>query len=240
MKTKNIALIILAAVIIIPLALILFDFGSLDFSFNFKKYHTCEVDGREFEFYGSFGRIGKIKVSDDNGKICSLSFSADADIFKRNIPAVETFDINSDGNDDILVLCGIDEENDVHRSLFIATASDYNAMGDTDIVNFRIEDDLLISEDGGVEYLAETVEKYVVPNRKHVTRRDYKYYDGEIIIAREYSLSYYSETDIYCHGYWEYDEDSESLLCVDEDWLLPDEYEKERENLQKLFKIQLP
>ena len=240
MRSKNLALVFLAAIIVIPLIIIMIDYTSIDFSFNLVKYHSAEADGKTFSFYGSFGTVGKIKVSDKNGKLCAIRFSADADIFKEDIPAIEVCDVNGDEKNDLLILKDIDEEGDVHRTLFIAEDSGFTKITDADIANFKLCENTVISEEITLEYMAQTVEEYIVPYKRSAVRKEYKYSDGELYVYCEYSLSYYSETDVYCHAYWEYNSDIDELDCVFEDWLSPEQYAQSKQDIQKSFDITLP
>ncbi len=240
MKKKTLSIILLCAVIFIPLIILAVDLGSMDFSLNFQKYHSYSADGLTFDFYGSFGNVRKLKVSDDGGKLCSLEISADANVYGSGENAVELCDVNSDGKHDLLVLRSIDEDGDVHRSLFLYSSSDYRYMSDVDAVNFREDGGSLICEERTFKYLAQTVEEYTVPYERSWVSTEYKYSDGSVIPNRTYKLSYYSETQIYCFSEWQYDADLCEQVSVSEDWMDEQEYKKKYQNIDELFQIALP
>lgn len=241
MKPKHLVFIILSMAVLICVLMLTVKFSDIELRLSVKKYHTCTADGREFRFYGSFGNVCKVKVYEDGDRLCTLNFDADADIFDDSVSdAVVLCDINADGENDILVLCAVDEDGDTHRRLFVRAGEEYSTMHDTDIVNYRFEDGVLVSESRDMRYLAEPVEEYVVPYEKYSERCEYEYYDGEIILARRVRVSYYSESDIYCFGWWEYDKEAHELMCISEDWLTPFEYEKAYSELQGLMGAELP
>ena len=240
MKAKYIPLIVLSAVMLTALAILLFDFGSIDISLNFTKYHTATADGKEFSFYGSFGRVGKVTVREDGKKLCSLEIDADADIYAEDLSAIELCDVNEDGKTDLLIAYAKDEDNDVHRHLFLARNDEYTLAKDVDAVNFTEENGTIISEEQKITYLAETVEEYTVPYEDAVSRTVYEYYDGKVIPITMLKVSYYSESDIYCIGSWEYDEENERLISMSEDWLTPEEYSKVYDEIDKIFEVELP
>ena len=241
MKSKHFVFIILSAAVLACVLMLTVDFSDIDLHLSVKKYHTCTADGREFRFYGSFDKIYKVSVYEDGDKLCSLKIEADADAFADGTGnAVELCDINADGENDILVLCAVDEDEDEHRRLFIRTGERQSAVNDTDIVNYRFENGTLISQTRELQYLAETVEEYTVPYEKYSERCEYEYYDGEIIPVGRMRVSYYSESDIYCIGQWEYDREAHESVCISEDWLVPSEYQKVYSEIRELFEVELP
>lgn len=241
MKSKYLVLIILSLAVLICVLMLTVKFSDIDISMPIKKYHTCTADGREFRFYGSFGKVSNVKVYEDGDKLCELNLDADASIFSDDVSdAVALCDINADGENDIVVLCAVDEDGDRHRRLFIRETEGYSAVHDTDISNFRSDDGMLISESQDKRYLAKPVKEYEVPYEKYSERNEYGYFDGEIKLARRIKVSYFSESDIYCFGIWEYDKDIEQLICLDEDWLSADEYSEKYNEIQKLFEIPVP
>lgn len=240
MKSKYIPIIFLAAVMLIAVSLLLVDFGSVDVSLNFQKYHTATADGKEFNFYGSFGRVGKITVRKNGKKLCSLKIDADADIYTDALCAVEVCDVNGDEKNDLLIAYAKDEDKDVHRLLFLAKNDEYILAKDVDAVNFAEENGAIISEEQKITYLAETVEEYTVPYEKYVSRTVYEYHEGKVIPISMLKVSYYSESNIYCIGSWEYDEYTEKLVSMSEDWLSAEEYSEVYDKIDGIFDVELP
>ena len=239
MKKKNIALVILCAIILLPILVLAVDFGSVDISLNFIKYHSFEADGLSFDFYGSFGNVHKVKISENGKKICSLEVCADADIFDGEKDAVELCDVNSDGKSDLLILCAIDEDTDVHRKLFLYSSDSYRHISDVDVVNFREDGPTLVCEDRQFRYMAETVEEYTVPYERSCVRTEYEYSEGTVRAERKYVLSYYSETFMYCFGVWEYNSELDELVSVSEDWMDESEYLQKYDSISESFDMVL-
>ena len=239
MKSKYIPIFALFLAVIAILCVLLFDFGKLDLNLNLTKYHVAEADGKEFIFYGSFGKVGKVTVKENSKKICSFELSADADIYD-GISAVEISDVDRDGKNDILVAFKKDADGDVHRRLLLASKGGYSFVRDVDVVNFRDGDGTVISEEQSFKYLAETKEEYTVPYERTVSRTVYEYFEDTVIPRSRITVSYYSESLIYCVGVFEYDENYGELMSVSEDWITRSEYDDAYEALDEIFEVELP
>lgn len=239
MKSKYIPIVALFLAVVATLCVLLLDFGKLNLNFNLTKYHIAQADSKEFVFYGSFGKVGKVTVNENSKKLCSFDFSADADVYD-GISAVEISDVNSDGRNDILVAFKKDSDGDVHRRLLLATKSGYSFVRDVDIVNFKDGNGFLISEEQDFKYLAETKEEYTVPYEKNVSRTVYEYFEDTVIPRSKITVSYYSESLIYCVCVYEYDENYGELMSVSEDWMTQSEYYDEYDALDEIFEVELP
>ena len=240
MKLKHIPLIALLLVVVTVISILVFKPADIDLELNVKKYHTAEADGKEFIFYGSFGKVGSLTVKENGKKIAKLDVEADADIYGEELSAVEVCDINADGKNDLLVAVAVDGDGDVHRSLFLAVNDTYSLIKDVDAVNFFSENGKLVCEEKIFKYMAETVEEYTVPYENSVCRTIYEYFDGKVIASSKTVVSYYSESDIYCVGLWVYDATAEELFPVSEDWLTPKEYAAAYSKLDQIFVKELP
>ena len=240
MKLKHLPLIALVLIVTVIVSILVFKPSGFNFELNVKKYHTADVDGKEFIFYGSFGNVGSITVKENGKKLTKLDIHADADIYGEDISAVEICDVNADGKNDLLIAVAIDEDGDVHRSLFLSSNDTYAHIKEVDAVNFSIDGGKIISEENNVKYLAQTVEEYTVPYEHSVSRTIYEYFDGTVIASAKTIVSYYSESDIYCLGLWMYDPDAEEMIPVSEDWLLPHEYSRIYSELDEIFFSELP
>ncbi len=240
MKNKTLAIIILCAIIVLPLLFLLIDFSSVNFSLNIQKYHSENDGGLIFDFYGSFGSIHKLKISDENGKICSLSVRLDSKALEKCEDAVLVCDFTEEGRDVLLVLSEIDEDGDIHRMPFVRAGSAYSKADDTDIVNAQITGDGIICEERIFKYIVETRDDYEVPYEVWAKHTEYEFFDGTLLPRRALYVTYYSETRIYCVGEWEYNETYGELMCLEEDWLEPNEYSNIYAELAGRFKIDLP
>ena len=239
MKRKYLPLILLGLVLTAVIVILTVDISSVNINVNIIKYHSATADGKDFSFYGSFGTVGKVTVRENGKKVCSLKISADADVYSSST-AVELCDLNADGKKDILIAYSTDNDGDVHRKLFLATQRGYSLVDSVDAVNFSEKNSTIISEEKQIVYLAPQVEEYTVPYEKYVSRTVYEYYDGTVIPSSMLKVSYYSESDVYCVGKWEYYAELEELIPVSEDWLSPSEYLSVREKLAKDFSAELP
>lgn len=240
MKLKYIPLVALFLFVVAVVAVLVFKPADMELELNVKKYHTAQADGKEFIFYGSFGKVGSVTVKENGKKIAKLDVNADADIYGEDFSAVEICDINADGKNDLLVANSQDEDGDVHRSLFLAADGSYSLVKDVDAVNSILENGKLVCEEKTFKYLAQTVEEYTVPYENSVRRTIYEFYDGGVIASSRTVVSYYSESDIYCVGLWVYDADAKELLTVSEDWLSPKEYSAVYSQLDEIFIKELP
>lgn len=240
MKSKYIPILALALSVIVVLCILIFDFKKLDLNLNLTKYHVAEADGKEFIFYGSFGKVRKVTVKENSQKLFSFQFSADADVYADGISAVEIFDVNYDGNNDILVAFKQDSDGDVHRRLLLASKNDYTFVRDVDVINFSDEGGKLISEEQSFKYLAQTREEYTVPYEMTVSKTVYEYFEDTVIPRSKITVSYYSESLIYCVAVFEYDEYYEELISASEDWLSQEEYNNAYETLDEIFSVDLP
>ena len=240
MKSKHLPLIALTTIVIIIVSVLVFKPSGFNFELNVKKYHTENIDGKEFIFYGSFGNVGSLTVKENGKKIAKLDVNADADIYGGDFSAVEICDVNADGENDLLIAVAVDEDGDVHSSLFLASDGKYTHIQEVDAVNFTLENGKIISEEKLFKYLAQPVEAYTVPYENSVCRTIYEYYNGTVIASTKTIVTYYSESDIYCLGLWMYDPESEDMLPVSEDWISPQEYSRIYEELDEIFASELP
>lgn len=240
MKLKHIPLVALLLVIVSVIAVLTAKPRGWSFELNVKKYHTQTVGNMEFVFYGSFGNVGSLTVKQDGKRVAKLDVNADADIYGGDISAVEICDVDANGKGDLLVAVALDEDGDVHRSLFLATDSSYSLVENVDAVNFVAENGKLVCEEKLFKYLAQPVEEYTVPYEYSVCRTIYEYFKGTVIASSQTVVSYYSENDIYCIGLWVYDTNAGELMPVSEDWLSPKEYNEIYPQLDEIFGKELP
>ncbi len=240
MKNKTLAIILLCAVIVLPILFFAIDFGSVNFNLNIQKYHSEKDGGLIFDFYGSFGSVNKVKVSDESGKVCSLSVRFDSKLLKECEDAVLVCDFTEDGRDVILVLSGIDEDGDIHRAPFVRTDKSYSKIDGMVASNAEITADGIICEERIFKYMVETRDDYEVPYEVWSKHTEYSFRGGTLIPINALYVTYYSDTHIYCVGEWEYNETYGELMCLDEDWLEAQAYAKIYAELAKKFKITLP
>ncbi len=240
MKNKALAVIVLCAVIVLPLLFLLIDFGSINFSLNIKKYRSENVDKLTFDFYGSFGSVHKLRISDENGTLCSLSVRIDAEQLEECENPVLIFSLMENGQDALLVLSSADEDGDIHRTPFVRNGNSYASLSDIDAVNARIENNRIICEERIFKYRAETRDDYEVPYEVWAKHTEYILTDGTLIPERALYVTYYSDSHIYCIGNWEYNANYGELMSTDENWLSPEKYAQIYGELSQKFEIELP
>ncbi len=239
MRNKTRAIIVLSAIIVLPLLFILLDLGSANFNISIKKYRSASVGSLDFDFYGSFGSIHKVKVSNENGKICSLSVKIDAKELSECDSPVLIYTL-SDTCDVLLIFSKTDDDGDVHRTPFVRSGNKYSAVDVIDMPNAALDGEKIICEESIFKYRAEPRSDYEVPYEKWAKHTEYVYAGGKLIPESALYVTYYSDTHIYCVGTWKYSEKLGALMSTDEDWLSPEKYSAVYSELEKKFKIALP
>ncbi len=225
MKIKN-AIITTLTVIILLITVSILLFNILDIQLNFMTYHKA-VDGEyTLSFKGSFGNVRKVKISKNSKKLCSLPFNASADIFSDSYE-IRWDDVNFDGEQDLLLVCAIDEDGDVHYTALLSDSSEntfiYNESL-SDLPNLTLDPE---SKTLFTSYTEKTFTEEQKPNTpdKYAEKkaiRKYEYLNGEPTATEERAITFYSETDYYCYSIYEYDEKHKELTYRDEKWFSRD------------------
>ncbi len=242
MKFKKILYIALI-VLICAAALAVLLFGIFDVRLNIKKYHEFSADSLTFSLYGSFGDVNKVKITENGETVVSLQFRAKAQTFEKldqgNDSFAKTADINSDGYQDLLLLSDIEEDSDKRYLLFLGIASGgFQEASEGELVNFHIkENGAIYSEEHIFTPLASTPD---APFERAVTCTEFRWIDSKLTPYLVHSITYYSANDIYCHSVSRYNESTKALSYVDDDWLSPDQYRAEKNNLSAYFTTFLP
>ena len=240
MKSKNIAFVLLCVTRVAVIIVAALSAADVDMRINYKKYHSCEADGLQFLFYGGGGEVRRVKVKQDGKKLCTLSLSADADAFDSVDDAVLVCEINGDVISDLLILTAADSDGDIHRALFLSKDGGYELVEKVDAVNHSFVDGIMISEEKLITYLAEDEGYGEPPSRRETVLREYAPVDGSVVEIRRRCVAYFTETDIYLVGAYEYREDIGECVAVSEKWLIPEKYQKIRAELQEDFSLDIP
>ena len=206
---------------------------------NFKKHLTSEAEDLHFSFYGDRNEVRKVTIKKDGKKLCTLSLSADPAVLEMQ-EAVVTCEINGDGIPDLLLLTAADADGDIHRALFVSEDGGYARAEGVDAVNFSISDGNIISEQQLITYLAEDEGHGEPPSRRETVVSVYSLIDGKVVETHRRSVAYFTETDIYLSGVYEYREEFGECVATSEDWLSPEKYQKVRDELQKDFLLDIP
>ena len=165
---------------------------------------------------------------------------ADAAAFETEENAVVTCDINGDGVFDLLILTAADTDGDIHRALFLSTDDGYEHAEGVDAVNHTVADGAIISEEKLITYLAEDEGHGEPPSRRETIFREYALIDGAMVENRRRCVAYFTETDIYLVGTYEYREDIGECVTISEKWLNPEKYQGVRAELQEEFSLDIP
>lgn len=228
-KNKNVILIILysiTAFCILGMLII----NIFNIKFNIISYHSFEKDGYSFNFKGSFNTVRKVIIKEDSKRLCALPYSASTDIFESEFGFSAKFvDANNDSISDLILPNSIDEDGDIHYSLYLGDKENGFAFSEdlADLSNISIEEEtgLILTEETSKEILAEgtksSPEFYVL--RHEITRCTID--DGKLLKLETRAIIYYSENDYYCYSVYKHDDDFGGLKYQDEKWFDPEELE---------------
>ena len=229
MKKKNIILIILCAITAVCMlsALII---NIFNIKFNLISYHSFEQDGYSFTFKGSFNTVRKLVVKQDSKKLCSLPFDAVPDVFDNEFGFSAKFiDVNGDSASDLILPSAVDEDGDIHYSLYLADSENGFIFSEdlTDLSNISVEEatGFILTNDQTKEILAEATDSspefYIL--RHKIARHTFR--DGKLLTLEERAITYYSENDYYCYSVYKHDDAFGGLKYQDEKWFEPEELE---------------
>ena len=229
MKAKNIFLLI---AIIICSALCIFLFLTNVLGLNIVRHHTMQLDGFTLKFYGSFSEVTTLKIYDGAIRRATLDFSADPDIFSdpsKYQPYLE--DLNSDGHPDIIVPHSKDHTDSTRYAAFLWD-NEAKMFTDTgvlnDIANIKINKDDHSLTSYMVLHTTIYEEQLNIPEmyEERQILKEFKIIADKYTLFREYSLIYYSESDIYCYSKYDYDAENGELICTSESWLTAEQATK--------------
>ena len=133
-----------------------------------------------------------------------------------------------------------DTDGDIHYRPLLLKADGSAAFDEkTDVANPKVdlENMAVFSECAGIEYATNTHES---PYTKYATHTGYSIDKGNLVAINSISVTYHSETNIYCFSQSGFDA---QLGCLGEpvdDWLSPEEYSKKRESFASMFSVDIP
>ncbi|MBQ7384591.1 MAG: hypothetical protein IJV72_07370 [Clostridia bacterium] len=227
-KNKRVILAIVAAVAVILLSFI--TIKAFDIHFNVITYHSFEQDGYSFKFKGSANTVRKVIIKKDSKKVGSLPFDATSELFadEELEYSARLEDADGDGDNDIILPCAFDEDNDIHYTVYLTNVDGKLEHNENtkDLPNLSIDGEHLFTEQTTKEILLEkntnSPEIYI---RKHSITK-YAFLDGECTALEERAIIYYAENDYYCYSVYAYDEEYGGLKYVDEKWFEPEDIDK--------------
>jgi hypothetical protein len=184
-----------------------------------------QLNGYTLKFYGDFEKTHILKVYEGSVRRATLPISIENEIFdeaNKFIPYFE--DINGDGHPDLFVPHSKDNNLDFRYAIFIwdnkvSMFTDTGVLNDLANINVNIDQNTVSSS-----MLIRTVIVDEQPNLPEIYTtekvfEEYKFIDGTCVKYKEISLTYYSETDIYCYSTHEYNSETKEFECLDEQWL---------------------
>lgn len=227
-------------VIFVALALFLVFYFTDSVGFNTQKHAEWEQDGFAFSYRGSKTEIRKLYIEKDGKKIGNFDISSDTSLFSTD--ETKKAIVLSSGENDMLMLVPFcsDIDGDVHyRQLSVSHDGSASLDADTDVSNPKIdmENMAVFSECIGVEYAVDSPES---PYTKYATYVAYSIENGKLVAVHSESLTYYSDTNIYCHSESVFDNELGTLGEPIDDWLSPEKYAEKRESLSSLFSVDIP
>ncbi|MBO5203871.1 MAG: hypothetical protein J6B72_04585 [Clostridia bacterium] len=241
MKTKNIAIVLLAAAVLAVAVILILDALDVDMRLSLKKYHTVSLENMQVSFHGSFGKVNTVKIKPDGERTVKLKLDCDAAALETaGAEAVEVCDINGDGARDLLLLTSVDADGDAHRALALSGNDGYTLAEGVDAVNFRMEEGILVAEERLSEVITEDKKDDTAPYEESSIKYEYQYREGSVIIARKTVITYYSDSDIYCFGLWEHNDKYGELTALSEDWLSVEEYGEIKAQIDGVFTVEIP
>ena len=229
MKKKNVIIIILCAITAVCLLATLI-INIFNIKFNVINYHSFQQDGYSFNFKGSFDTVRKVVVKHDSKKLCSLPFDASVEVFDNEFGFSAKFiDVNGDSASDLILPSAIDEDGDIHYSVYLADSENGFIFTEdlADLSNVSVEEGtgFILTEERTKEILAEATDTspdfYIL--RHEIAKLGFK--DGRLLTLEERALTYYSENDYYCYSLYTHDEAFGGLKYQDEKWFEPDKLE---------------
>jgi hypothetical protein len=177
------------------------------------------------KFYGNLEKTHVLKVYEGSIRRATLPISVENEIFdeaNKLIPYLE--DVNGDGHPDLFVPHSKDNNLDFRYAVFVwdnksSMFTDTGVLGDLANIKIDLNENTVTSK-----MLLRTVVAEAQPNlpeeyeSKNVYN-EYKLINGTFVAYRKLSLTYYSETDIYCYSIFEYNSETKELEYFDEQWM---------------------
>jgi hypothetical protein len=227
-------------VIFLVLALFIVFYFTDTIGFNTKTHAEWEQNGVTFSYRGSKDEIRKLYIEKNGKKIGKFDISANVSLFSAEGSQEAIFLIDNEEKALALVPFSSDEDGDRHyRALYINADGSSELDLDNDISNpmADVENGSVFSECAGTEILVDSPDS---PYKKYASYTGYSIFNDRLTPIYEISVTYHSETNIYCFSERTYDGNLGTLGSSDDDWLTPDEYAAQREKIDELFTVEIP
>ena len=223
-KRKNIIFYVVAICCIIVCLFIIIT-NVFNIELYLIKHHEMQLNEYTLKFYGDFEKTHVLKVYEGSIRRATVPILVENEIFdeaNKLIPYLD--DVNGDGHLDLFVPHSKDNNLDFRYAIF-TWDNNSSMFTDTGVLYDLANIDVDLNENTVTsKMLLRTVVAEAQPNLpeeyelKNVYT-EYKLIDGAFVSYRELSLTYYSESDIYCYSIYEYNSESKELEYLDEQWI---------------------
>lgn len=230
---------------VILAALLIFIIFSLtkNLKINTETHAEWEQDGITFSYVGSKKEIRKLEIKQNGEKLASFELSSDASLFSDDRTSSAIF-VDTEGENTLaLVPFSLDPFGNLHyRTLCIKSDSTALLDLDTDIVNPTVDAETgnVSCESFSKENIGEEIEGLGAPYEESAIITTFSANSEKLYPIYRFSVTYYSENDIYCVSKSEFDPELNDLGTSDDDWLSAAEYEQSYEKLDAIFTVRLP
>ena len=226
-------------------ALLIFIIFSLtkNLKINTETHAEWEQNGITFSYVGSKKEIRKLEVSQSGEKLASFEISGDTSLFSAENSRSAIFIDTENENTLALVPFSLHADGGKHyRPLCIKPDGTASIDLETDICNPTIESETgyISCESFSKENVGEELEGMGAPYEESATLTVFRAEAEKLQEIYCFSVTYYSENDIYCISESKFDPESNALGTSSDDWLSPAEYKQSYEKLDTLFTVRLP
>lgn len=223
-KRNNIIFYVTVACCII-VCLFIIIVNSFNIDLYLIKHYDMQLNGYTLKFYGDFDKTHILKVYEGSVRRATLPISIENEIFDEANKFIPYFDdVNGDGHPDLIVPHSYDANSNFRYAVFPwnnASSMFTNTNVLNDLANITVNTD---QNTVSSSMLIRTVVAEEQPNIPEIYMSEkiyteYKLIEGSFVKYMQRSLTYYSETDIYCYSTYEYNNETKEFECLDERWL---------------------
>ncbi len=224
MKKKSIIIHLIIGIFVLISATVLI------FSLVGTKHLEMRTGEYVLKYYGSFSEATKLKIYRNSKKLCTLEISIPAD-FLDGKPEPYLDDLDLDGRDDLLVPHSTDLDGELRYSAYIYNNEEHafvaaKALSDAANISVNVEKHVITSLTHMRKEIAPSHDNAPAVYEDSRILSTYEFRNGELIEAERKMITYYHETNYYCYSQYIFNEESQELECMLEDWFDPKELSK--------------
>ena len=242
---KNKLLYVSIGVILIALLIFTICYLGIGIEFNTTTHAKWEQNGLLLTYKGSKQEIRKLEISRDGKTLEKLELCASPSLFsdpdEENIQNGIVVDSKYE-NTLILVPYSLDEDGDRHyRTLCLTPDGSLTVDVNTDVINPKIDDNgNVLCESTLHELIGEPIDELGAPYEESSTVTLYRADEERLCAIYQFSVIYYSESNIYCISESTFDSYLYTLGDSVDNWLSPDEYADVYDSLAESFNVPIP